>query len=162
MLQLPAKDRPGQGIQPRIRFHGIPAWCTDRQELESPIPEFKHLAPNRSHHLPFTSERGPGGTPSVQCGNRFCSLLPPWIRTQTNAIWGVQWSKNGMGISVRTSANRLRGKRIHMSSERPESGRSVSPRFNGQPLELPPEGRSVSQALRPEQDRMNEPSARNR
>ena len=30
--------RPGQAIQPRIRFHGVPAWCTDRQELESPIP----------------------------------------------------------------------------------------------------------------------------
>jgi hypothetical protein len=40
-------EQKGEIIYQRIRLHGIPTCCTDRQELDSPNREFKHLAPKR-------------------------------------------------------------------------------------------------------------------
>ncbi len=40
-------------IYQRKRFHGFPACCNDRQELKSPLREFKHLVLNR-YPVPFS------------------------------------------------------------------------------------------------------------
>jgi len=41
------QHRANEILNQRIRFHGRPTCCIDREELKSPIHEFKHLAPKR-------------------------------------------------------------------------------------------------------------------
>ena len=56
------QHRANEILNQRIRFHGRPTCCIDREELKSPIHEFKHLAPKRCP-VPFY-----GGLPLVPRG----------------------------------------------------------------------------------------------